>query len=108
MVRKLLQLGIPEATIKEIKKDIFRDPLQLELGLVDSVSEEDLDRQLSSLKVKWDSAEEEFNSPPEFHTWCLEFSRDGMAKLMIRPVRGKAGIGSPPEPYYTNDIESTS
>ena len=25
---------------------------------------------------------------------------------MLRPIREKAGLGSPPEPYYTNDIES--
>ena len=25
---------------------------------------------------------------------------------MLRPVREKAGLGCPPSPYYTNDIES--
>ena len=29
-----------------------------------------------------------------------------IANCMIRPLREKAGLGSPPAPYYTNDIES--
>ena len=29
-----------------------------------------------------------------------------IAMSMLRPVRGKAGLGCPPSPYYTNDIES--
>ena len=36
IVCKLQQLNIPAASINEFKKDIFRNPQQLESGLVDS------------------------------------------------------------------------
>ena len=31
---------------------------------------------------------------------------DVIADCMIRPLREQVGLGSPPTPYYTNDIES--
>ena len=106
IVRKLQQLRVPTAVIDEFKKDIFGNPQQLELGLVDSESECDLDAKLKVLKKKWDERETPFNSPQEFHSWFMEHGRDVVATTMIRPVRETAGLGSPPQPYYTNDIES--
>ena len=82
------------------------NPSQLELGLVDADSESELDAMLNSLENIWNDREKPFNSPPEFHSWFRLYSRDVIAKSMLRPVREKAGLGSPPEPYYTNDIES--
>ena len=104
--RKLQQLSISSSAIKEYKKDIFGDPSQLELGVVDAESESELDAMLNSLEKVWNDRESSFHTPPEFHSWFRQYSRDVIAKSMLRPIREKAGLGSPPEPYYTNDIES--
>ena len=94
------QLSISSSAIKEYKKDIFGDPSQLELDLVDTESESELDAMLNSLEKVF------IHTPPEFHSWFRLYSRDVIAKSMLRPIQEKAGLGSPPEPYYTNDIES--
>lgn len=79
--------------------DIFGNPAQLELGLVDAESESMLDGMLASLEGAWNEKES------CFHTWFRRYSRDVAATSMIRPVHEKAGLGSPPQPYYTNAIE---
>ena len=104
--RKLQQLNISISTIKEYRRDIFGNPSQLELGLVDAESESELDAMLNSLEKVWNDRESPFHSPPEFHSWFRMYSRDVIATSMLYPIREKAGLGSPPEPYYTNDIES--
>lgn len=104
--RKLQQLNIAASVIKVYRKDIFGDPSQLEFGLVDAESESELDAMLNSLENVWNDRESSFHSPPEFHSWFMQYGRNVISKSMLRPVREKAGLGSPPEPYYTNDIES--
>ena len=39
-------------------------------------------------------------------SWFRLYSRDVIARSVLHPIREKAGLGSPPEPYYTNNIES--
>ena len=104
--RKLQQLNISTSTIKEYRRDIFGNPSQYELGLVDAESKSELDAMLNSLEEVWNDRESSFHSPPEFYSWFRRHSRDVIAKSMLRSIREKAGLGSPPEPYYTNDIES--
>ena len=36
----------------------------------------------------------------------FKYSHDVKATSMLYPIREKAGLGSPPEPYYTNEFES--
>ena len=40
------------------------------------------------------------------YTWFFKHCRDNVAKYMLQDVREKAGLGSPPSPYYTNEVES--
>ena len=61
---------------------------------------------IASLKSIWNQHEIPFNNPPTFHSWFVENERDVAAHNMIRPLREKAGLGSPPQPYYTNEVES--
>ena len=103
--QKLREFGIGAAAVKEYKKDIFGDPIQLQFGLVDSSSESDLDNKLDQLEKKWDDLEIPFNFPPEFHSWFKVYCREVIAMSMLHPVQEKAGLGCPPSPYYTNDIE---
>ena len=106
MERKPQEFGVSSAVIKEYRRDIFGDPQQLELGLVDVNSETELDSKILGLEEKWNNYEMPFHSPPEFHTWFMQHGREVIARSMLRPIREKAGLGSSPGPYYTNDIES--
>jgi len=104
--RKLQELGVSSVIIKEYKKDIFGDPEYLQLGLVDTASKSELESKLANLQNRWNKLEKPFHSPPEFHSWFLEHSLEVVASCMLRPLREQAGLGSPPTPYYTNDVES--
>ena len=103
---KLQEFGVSSAVIKEYRRDIFGDPQSLQVGLVDVSSKSELESKLASLEKKWNDLEKPFHSPPQFYEWFQEHSLDVIADCMIRPLREQVGLGSPPAPYYTNDIES--
>lgn len=97
---------IGRCVASSILHDIFGNPAQLELGLVDAESESALDAMISGLKDVWNEREAQFHNPPSFHAWFKMHSRDVIATTMLRPLRESAGLGSPPQAYYTNAIES--
>ena len=103
---KLQEFGVSSAVIKEYRRDIFGDPQSLQVGLVDVSSKSELESKLASLEKKWNDLEKPFHSPPQFYEWFQEHSLDMIADCMIRPLQEQVGLGSPPAPYYTNDIES--
>ena len=104
---KLSELGISKANAQEFIKDVFGNPALLEDGLVDAEASE-LDQEFSNLKPVWDNREIVLSgrSQAHFHGWfkknCLEVVR----KNMLKETREQAALGSPPEPFYTNDVES--
>ena len=104
--RKLQDLGVPRSVLGEIVKDIMGCPTQLQHGLVDAESAEKLDDMLSGLARRWNEFEKPYNSPPSFHSWFIRHCRDNVVNCMLQDVREKAGLGSPPTPYYTNEVES--
>ena len=104
--RKLQELKIPNAVRLEVVKDVLGNPSKLESGLVDAVSSEELDDQLSKFEGRWNELERPYNSPPFFYTWFVKHCRDNIAKYMLPECRTRAGLGSPPLPYYTNEVES--
>ena len=61
---------------------------------------------MNKLEDRWNATETPFNSPPLFHAWFTEHGISVIAASMLSSLREKAGLGSPPEPYYTNEIES--
>ena len=81
-------------------------PGQLQYGLIDAANRDQLDSMLSKFSSRWNTLEEPYNSPPFFHSWFVKHCRCVVAQLMLRSVREKAGLGSPPTPYYTNEVES--
>ena len=103
---KLRQLNVPSTTIKEFTRDIFGCPTLLQHGLVDAQDELELNRMMSKLEDKWNGYETPFNSPPVFYSWFMEHGVKVIASSMLSSLREKAGLGSPPDPYYTNEIES--
>ena len=103
---KLRELRVPSVVAKAFVHDILGNPAQLELGLVDAEGEGELDAMLASLEVVWNRREQPYNYPPQFSAWFLKYCRQTVAENMIRPVRERALLGSPPQPYYTNEVES--
>ena len=69
-------------------------------GLVDACTSEELRSQLHSLQSKWE------HIAPRFFSWFLEHKVQVIESSMLASVRESAGLGSPPEPFYTNEIES--
>lgn len=61
---------------------------------------------LSGFKTRWNEFEKPYNTPPSFHSWFVKHCRNNVANYMLQHVREKAGLGSPPTPYYTNEVES--
>ena len=104
--RKLQDLKVPHTVRIEIVQDVLGNPSQLQHGLVDAASNEELDEQLSKFEGRWNELERPYNSPPFFYTWFVNHCRDNIAKYMLPDCRTKAGLGSPPLSYYTNEVES--
>ena len=75
-------------------------------GLVDAESEECFDASLNSLQEIWNNREREFNDPPAFYDWFVGNCKEVVRSTMLKPVRMYAGLGNPPKPFYTNDVES--
>ena len=104
--KKLREFHVPQHVSVEIVKDIMGCPTQLEHGLVDADSEMKMNGLLSRFESRWNELEKPYNSPPLFYSWFMKYCRDNVAKHMLQDVRIKAGLGSPPTPYYTNEVES--
>jgi len=90
----------------EIVKDVMGSPGQHQCGLVDAANEDQPDGMLSKFESRWNNLEEPYNSPPCFQAWFLKHCQDIVAQYMLWSARERAGLGSPPSPYYTNEVES--
>lgn len=104
---KLADLGISKTNAQEFVRDIFGNPAMLEEGLVDADSA-DLDTEFDAFKAVWDARECSLTntSQAHFHNWFRANSLEVVRKCMLKEKRQAAGLGSPPEPFYTNDVES--
>ena len=103
---KLRELQISPGVMKEFTKDIFGNPSKLERGLVDAKNEGELHSMLNELEQRWNDIEQQFSSPPMFHSWFVQHCFDVVLNSMSWFVREKARLGSPPQPFYTNAVES--
>lgn len=103
---KLGSLGVPKEVRLEFLHDLFGNPKNMEEGLVDAADEQEFESSLSKFQPVWDAREEEFNSPPLFYNWFVTNCKEAVQTSMLKSHRISAGLGHPPEPYYTNDVES--
>ena len=99
---KLQQLHVSNDVMLDIIQDILGSYLKGRVGLVDMSNVAELQSKFLSLKEKW---EEE---APGFFNWFLENKLPTVESCMLRPLRKSAGLGSPPDPFYTNDVESAN
>lgn len=103
---KLSVCCISEEVKSEIVGDIFGKKVGTTLleGLVDS--EDDLfEATLESLLEKWKEHQSEAASVEEFCEWFLKNKKEVIRKSMLRSVRQEAGLGSPPDSFFTNASE---
>ena len=104
---KLSELKLPKAVMQEFIWDVFGNPALLQLGLVDAEDSSDLDRQFLQLEEIWNEREKAFTlQEPVFHSWFKAYTLEVVRNGMLKEKRILAGLGCPPEPFYTNDVES--
>lgn len=97
---KLHELKAPNHVAIIIIQDIFGSFLKGKEGLVDANDVYDLHCKLQSLKTAWESL------VPDFFDWFVKNKLLALETSMLKPVRQASGLGNPPEPFYTNDVES--
>ena len=103
---KLSDLGVSKPDAQEFVKDVLGNPALLKDGLVDAEPSK-LNEQFANLKTTWDDREASLGSLKAcFHDWFEKNSLKEVRNCMLKEKRELAGLGSPPEPFYTNDLES--
>ena len=107
--QQLHQRHFPERHLKETLDEIFgsrKGTIYIE-GLIDAVSCENFDEKLSSLQEIWEARESSCESCTRgFFKWFQDNKSDVLKATAIRPIREKAGLGSPPDVFTTNASES--
>ena len=102
---KLREYGIPKHIQVEFLRDVFGDPSKCEDGLVDAETD-DFDAIVDSLETVWNEREKPHHNPPEFFQWFVKYCKEEVRVTMLKDQRIKVGLGDPPQPFYTNDVES--
>ena len=103
---RLKKFCVPQPLRIEFLRDVFGNPSELEEGLVDAEDDDCYEASLCSLQKVWNDREREVNDPPMFYEWFVGNCKDMVKRTMLKPVRVSAGLGNPPQPFYTNDVES--
>ena len=103
---RLREYGIPKHIQVEFIRDVFGNPSQLEDGIVDANSTAEYEAMIQSLQVIWNNREKAYNNPPQFYQWFLSNCKNEIQQTMLKEKRIASGLGDPPEPFYTNDVES--
>ena len=103
---KLKELHIPKHERIEFLRDVFGNPGELQTGVVDADTDEEFGVLIESLREMWDEREKLYNNPPEFHAWFMKYCKTEVQNTMLKPKRICCGLGNPPAPFYTNDVES--
>ena len=103
---RLRSLHIPKFQRVEFLCDVFGNPADFEEGLVDAEDEKCFDALLISLREVWNNREREFNDPPVFYDWFVCNCKVVVQSTMLKPVRICVSLENPPQPFYTNDVES--
>ena len=72
-------------------------------GLVDSKSISQFNDKLDTLEKKW--LLNDTGPVNKFCSWLRQYEVPVLCDTMLLPVREKAGLGSPPDPFFTNSSE---
>jgi len=99
---KLQQCGVSNDVCIDVLQDILGSSLKGKPGLVDMNSAAEMQDMFQSLKVKWEK------QAPGFYEWFTENKLSAVESSMLKSVRQSSGLGSPPDAFYTNDVESAN
>ncbi|PFX13242.1 hypothetical protein AWC38_SpisGene22695 [Stylophora pistillata] len=104
---KLVTHGVKDH--KQYIEEIFgkQEGATYEMGLLDTTSEDMFDAVLASLQEPCARREQKECGTSSFHNWMLHRAQM-MEEFMNASVRTKAGLGYPPDKFYTNDSENTN
>jgi len=97
---KLIEMKVQSDNILEIIQDILGSFLRGKPGLVNAQTADDLTYQFHQLESRWEQI------APGFSDWFSKHKLHIVESTMLSSVRQSAGLGNPPEPFYTNQIES--
>lgn len=100
-------MGISKPNAQEFIKDVLGNPVLLEEGLADADSA-CLDEEFQALQKVWNDRECALTNSSEAHPhdWYRANSLQVVRKCMLKDKREAAGLESPPQPFYTNDVQS--
>ena len=103
---KLKELGVPSHVRIEFLRDVFGNPSNMQSGIVDADDEDEYEAIVNRLSDVWNRRETPYSNPPCFHAWFVKHYTDDVKSTMLKPKRILCGLGNPPDPFYTNDVES--
>ena len=86
----------------DILQDILGSFPREKQGLVDMGSVAELHDKFQSLKSKWEV------QATGFYQWFVEMKLSAVESSVLKSVREVSGLGSPPDAFYTNDVESAN
>ena len=72
-------------------------------GLVDSMNEDAFQKNLSQIEPVWNKRDDEAGQESKFYEWFVRYKSDD---ITLCSTREAAGLGCPPQPYYTNSNEA--
>ena len=104
---KLSQLNVPD--FRQYLSEVFgkQEGRTYQPVLLDAATEDEFEAILLSLREPWAKWEGNRDGGSKFHDWMM--GRASMMKnCMSADVRTKAGLGSPPDKFCTNDSENTN
>ena len=107
--RHLQSEQFPSAAIQLFINDIFgadstNGPHHV--GLVDCHDVMEFEEQLEDLEPVWEKREQELGLESGFYSWFRQCKAEDFCNGALKGLREQAGLGSPPQPYYTNSNEA--
>ena len=111
--RKMKEIGLSDKSITSILSDIYGSEFNTLKGkrhringIIDSQSADDFKTKLQVKITKWNDVEtHDTGKNAMFSNWFMKNKADECIRHMLIPIRVKAGLGSPPRQFTTNDVE---
>lgn len=108
--RHLHEKKYPSSVIKQYIQDIFGADNSEGSYVLARIGRlcywEEFNEQLETLRPVWEKREENAGLEATFYSWLKQFKAPEFCNSTLRGIREKAGLGSPPLPYFTNSNEA--
>ena len=81
---KLKKFHVSKHERTEFLRDVFGNPSELQIGIVDADTDEEFGVLIESLKKVWDEREKLFNKQPEFYAWLMKYCKMKVQNTMLK------------------------